>query len=284
MFSIFYRKQKHLIAVLSILFALPLAAKQDGGLILSGLDTLYNDIHNFGFDFVLQRPCTSSTDNQCNTHFTFGWGSTRFNDSFVAWLLGQGLVLDLGKLNLDSIKSAPPDSVMKADLGLGQPYMIFKIAPDSLSKCVGNVYILKTATDPRPIWNLPFYAKIRILKFIVVDSASHQIKMVFLWAFNRSGFKDLTTSGLDTFHLDPTIAARNSFRPAPLAHGNKNFVFKVIGDGFVLPPGLAGKSVVLSVYDLSGKKLGQLSVNNEKVVSLRQFIKNRGVAVVKVER
>ena len=193
-------------------------------------------------------------------------------------------MLDLGKLNLDSVKTAPPDSIMKDDLGLGQPYMFFKITPDSLSKCVGNVYILKTATDPRPVWNRQFYAKIKILKFIVVDSAQHQIKMVFLWTFNRSGYPDLTTSGIDTFHLDPTIVARNGFKLAPFAQGNKNSVFKVVGDRFVLPPGLAGKVSALAVYDLSGKKLGSIAIKNEKAINLRQVIKNRGVAVVKVER
>ena len=276
---IFYRIR--ILAITIILLSLTsVIAKPDAGLILSGLDTMFLNGYCFGFDFVLGRACTSSTDNQCNGHFNVAW---TVDTSYQAWIMGQGRMLDLGKLNLDSVKTAPPDSIMKDDLGLGQPYMFFKIAPDSLSKCVGNVYILKTATDPRPVWNRQFYAKIKILKFIVVDSAQHQIKMVFLWTFNRSGYPDLTTSGLDTFHLDPTNAAFIGFKHASLVRNNWTTVFKVVGDRFILPPGLAEKSVVLAVYDLSGKKLGQIAVNNEKAVSLRQFIKNRGVAVVKVE-
>jgi hypothetical protein len=284
MFKGFYNniKIRYFLFTITFLVIRNVLGETNGGLILSGIDTLIDGPWYCSFDFVLQRPCTSSTDVTCNSHFGFLWDGGY--GGYLARLTGQGRMLDRGKLNLDSVKSAPADSVMQRDLGLGQPYIFFKIAPDSLSKCIGNVYVLKTGIDLRPVWNRPFYAKIKILKFIVVDSVQHQIKMVFLWAYNNTGTHDLTTSGLDTFHLDPTIAARNSFGPAPLAQGINNAVFKVVGDRFVLPPGLAGKNLALFVYDLSGKKLGQIAVNNEKAINLRQFIKNRGVVVVKVER
>jgi hypothetical protein len=192
---------------------------------------------------------------------------------------------DLGKLNLDSIKSAPPDSLMKDDLGLGQPYMFLKIAPDSLSKCIGNVYLLKTATDPRPLWATAFYAKIRILKFIVVDSASHNIKMVFLWACQMSGTGDLHTSGLDTFHLDGTATLpRNNASTSHAAFSSRNQnVFKVVGDMFTVPKVLIGSGTSITVFDLSGRKLGTVRMGREGSVDLRGYGAHNGVRVVRVE-
>ena len=274
-----YGNQYSLFCLLLVFIAFPFTtwAKEDGGLILSGLDTMRN---SNGMDFVLQRPCTSSTDIQCNSHFSIGLDGILL----VAWINGQGRMLDLGKLNLDSVKSAPADSVMKDDLGLGQPYMFFKIAPDSLSKCIGNVYLLKTATDNRPGYGMPLYAKIKIIKFIVIDSASHQIKMVFLWGYNDSGTKDLTTSGLDTFHLDSTpISHRASGYPQP-APNNGAMVFKVVTDKFTVPAYLKGKNAMIAVYDLAGKMLGKVAVGNAGVIDLRKFGGARGVVVVRVER
>src|SRR5271157_6268596 len=100
-------------------------AKANGGLIFSGIDTIYG---GQGFDFVLQRPCSTSGDAACNPHFDYLWDGGY--NGYIGRLSGLGLMLDLGKLNLDSIKSAPPDSVMKDDYGLGQLYVFFKIAPD----------------------------------------------------------------------------------------------------------------------------------------------------------
>ena len=268
------------ICLMGMVMAGNVAAKTEGGLIFDGLDTL--DAGR-GFDFVLQRACTSSTDAGCNSHFKFFWYSGYY--AYLAQLNGQGLMLDLGKLNLDSIKSAPPDSVMKDDYGLGQLYVFFKIAPDSLSKCIGNVYILKTGIDPRPVWNRSFYAKIKILKFIVVDSTQHQIQMVFLWAFNRSGYPDLTTSGLDTFHLDtiPTYArpperlTNNTFRSS-----TSRYVFTTATSKFTLPQSLLGAGTFVTVFDLAGKMLGRAVADKNRVVDLRQIAQGKGVLVVRV--
>lgn len=256
-------------------------AKTNGGLIFSGLDTLNSDA---GFDFVLARPCSTSGDNACYAHFSYGWSSGI--NAYIAGVGSPGRMLDLGKLNLDSIKSAPPDSVMKDDLGLGQLYRFFRIAPDSLSKCIGNVYLLKTATDPRPLWGTPFYAKIRILKFIVVDSASHSIKMVFLWACQMSGAGDLHTSGLDTFHLDtvPTAIRENSLAVSRHSRfAGSGQVFKVVGDVFTVPKDLIGSGASVTVFDLSGRKLGTVATNGCRSVILQQFVKGKGVFVVRVE-
>jgi hypothetical protein len=281
MINKFIRNKFQYFIVLIMFFMISnILGKTDGGLILTGIDTLRG-----GFDFVLQRPCTSSSDVGCNAHFAFLWDGGY--NGHLARLTGQGRMLDLGKLNLDSIKSAPADSVMKDDLGLGQPYMFFKIAPDSLSKCIGNVYLLKTGNDPRPAWNRSVYAKIKIIKFIVLDSAQHQIKMVFLWAANITGYKDLTTSGLDTFHLVSTptcpFYSRVGGNRISQSTGGQQ-VFKVVGDRFVVPAELSGSGIQLVIYDLKGKKVGMVATNNNRVINLRQFAKGNGAFVVKAKR
>jgi hypothetical protein len=279
MINKFIRNKFQYFIVLIMFFMISnILGKTDGGLILTGIDTLRG-----GFDFVLQRPCTSSSDVGCNAHFAFLWDGGY--NGHLARLTGQGRMLDLGKLNLDSIKSAPADSVMKDDLGLGQPYMFFKIAPDSLSKCIGNVYLLKTGNDPRPAWNRSVYAKIKIIKFIVLDSAQHQIKMVFLWAFNRSGYPDLTTAGLDTFHLNTPVVAQSPVftanRISRSAGGQQ--VFKVVGDRFVVPAELSGPGIQLVIYDLKGKKVGKVAVGSNRIIDLRVCGSTRGVVVVKIQ-
>jgi hypothetical protein len=40
--------------------------------VLPGIDTMSSGAYDFGIDFVLQRPCTSSHDNGCNGHFNIG--------------------------------------------------------------------------------------------------------------------------------------------------------------------------------------------------------------------
>ncbi|HUI92779.1 MAG TPA: hypothetical protein VLX68_11080 [Chitinivibrionales bacterium] len=253
--------------------------KEESGLIFTGVDTLIDDAQHNGMDFVLERPCTSATsDNGCVRHFGLDYMGAY--NAYTAGVPG-GLAADLGKLNLDSIKTAPPDSLMKYDLGLGLAYMFFKIAPDSLSKCIGNVYLLKTATDPRPVWNRPFYAKIKILKFIVVDSSQHQIQMVFLWAYNNSGTTDLHTSGLDTFHLGGTTLSQPVSGRKQSTIGASPMVFKVATGKFSVPAYLQGKNAVIAVYDLAGKMLGRVSAANQKVMDLRKFSISNGVVVVR---
>ncbi len=255
------------------------SAETQGGLIISGLDTLPA---GRGFDFVLERPCTTSSDVNCFYHFNFFWYGPDIN-YFAQLNPPNGLMLDVGKINLDSIKSAPPDSLMFDNYNLGQLYVFFRIAPDSLSKCVGNVYILKTATDPRE--GYPLYAKIRIIKFIAVDSSQHIVKMVFLWAYNNSGVHDLTTSGLDTFHLQgPPVAVLP--RPSSIAGHAVSFsggsrVFTVVGDVFTVPRELEGKAVRIAVFDLRGRRLGEMEIGNRGTVDLSR-VAGDGVRVVRV--
>jgi hypothetical protein len=255
-------------------------AERDAGLILNGIDTVSTQYGVGFFDFITANPCSTlgGATSSCVGHVGLQYSFNDFGYSFFITRSG-GLAKDTGKINLDSIKYAPPDSLMFADLGIGAS-RIFLIRPDSLKQCIGNCYVLKTGVDPR--LGGQFYAKFKILGFDVTDSANHIVKMRFLWTYNDNGFKDLRTSGLDTFHLDttPTLSRHTQLATNRISRTNGGqYVFKVVGDRFVLPPGLEGKSVVLSVYDLSGRKLGQISVKNEKAENLRQFMKNRGVAV-----
>jgi hypothetical protein len=251
-------------------------AKSSAGLILSGIDTLEG-----GFDFLLQRPCTSSTDISCKAHFDFLW-----DHAYIGRIsTSGGRMLDLGKMNLDSIKSAPADSVMKDDLGLGQPYIFFRIASDSLKKCIGNVYILKTGIDPRRGNHL--YAKIKILNFLEIDIVIHQLKMVFLWVNNRSGFQDLSSTGLDTFHLDSTpIISQNNrqIKYNNLSHtSGGQFVFKVFGDRFNLPQEILGKVKSFTAYDLQGRKLGRIKIDKTSDVNSFKIVPHDKIIVVKMD-
>jgi hypothetical protein len=184
-------------------------------------------------------------------------------------------------MNLDSIKTAPDDSIFtKQPNGHGDD-----IPVDSLSSRIGNVYLMKTATDPRTIYNRPFYAKIRILKFIVLDSALHQIKMVFLWVYNDSGLPDLTSASLDTFHLDGITPNQPNNRLANCVNRASpgQYVFKVLGDRFTLPQELVGRVKWLTVWDLRGKKVGRIEVGNERILNLQGISRGNGIVVGRIE-
>jgi hypothetical protein len=249
-------------------------SRTDAGLIFSGLDTL-NIPREKGFDFVTQTACTSYFVNTCILHFDMQY----YSPSLKYMIFVQnGYSINKGKMNLDSIKTAPNDSLFIGSLEVDS------IPPDSLSSRIGNVYVLKTGTDPRPFYDVPFYAKIKILKFIVLDSAKHDIKMVFLWAYNRSGDPDLHTSGLDTFHLDSTPISRNASNRPHAGQAATALVFKVATGKFTVPVALQGSNAFLGVYDLAGKKIGRVAVGNNRVIDMRQFWAGRGVVVVRVER
>jgi hypothetical protein len=254
-----------------------------GGLILFGVDTI-NTKNQYGFDFVTQKSCTVSINNApftCVNHFLFNFNVNRYILAPDAED-GPAYCINMGKMNLDSIKLAPADSIfLKQSSAHGDD-----IPADSLSSRVGNVYLMKTATDPRTIYNRPFYAKIRILKFIVLDSALHQIKMVFLWVYNDSGLPDLTSAGLDTFHLDGTTLNQPRNR---LANGMNRvttgqYVFKVVGDRFTLPQELVGKVKWLTVWDLRGKRVGRIEVGDiNSYLELPKDLKGKGMFVAKGE-
>lgn len=180
-----------------------MSANQKAGLIQSGVDTIQLP-REWGFDFVTATQCTipSATYRDCVHHFVFTWNAGGDYRFFIGWYQ-RGFGLNLGKINLDSIKTAPPDSIIQRQGG----YTMDSIPPNGLASRIGNVYVMKTGTDPRPFWNVPFYAKIKILKFITHDTATHNIDMVFLWACQPQGTPELTTTGLDTFRLGPVSAS-----------------------------------------------------------------------------
>jgi hypothetical protein len=282
----FYFNSRLLFLSFSVLIMLSInnvTANEKAGLVIYGIDTLFINGYLFGFDFVMQRACTSSTDNQCNAHFNIGWSTENF---YLAWIMGQGLALDLGKLNLDSIKAAPPDSLMKDNLGLGQLFRIFRIAQDSLQNCLGNCYIIKTAIDPRPAIKVHFYSKFKILKIMVVDSTNHYIKMVLLWAYNSDALHDLTTSGIDTFHLEtPTLnqSGRNLLRNEKYASMNQH-AFKVVENDFRLPQAFLGKVKSFSIWNSQGKKLAQIKMDKTNLlIQMPKNLKGKGLFILRAE-
>jgi hypothetical protein len=277
-----------LIVIFMLVQASAIHGKEKGGLILSGLDTLSTK-NQKGFDFVTQTCCTTSINTApyaCVDHFLINVYLSVNNYLLSLWpdnQNGPAYCINMGKMNFDSIKAAPADSIFtKQPNGHGDD-----IPVDSISSRIGNLYLMKTATDPRPIYDNPFYAKVRILKFVVLDSAQHQIKMVFLWAYNLSGLPDLTTSGLDTFHLDGTTLNQPNNRLAnSMNRANAGqCVFKVVGDRFVLPQELVGKVKWLTVWDLRGKRVARIEVGNSNSnLELPKDLKGKGIFVVKLER
>jgi hypothetical protein len=194
---------------------------------------------------------------------------------------GLGYGMKMGKMNLDSIKTAPPDSIFYLNDG-----KIDVIHPDSLSSRIGNVYIIKTGTDPRPAWTGTYYAKIKILGFKVIDSVKHEIEMRFLWAFQRDQSQNVTTSGLDTFHLSTPVISGNTSSASRKYGNNSQPVFKVVGDRFVVPKEFLGSGAFLSIYNLAGKRLGRVAVGNgQGVVDIRSLEGiAKSVVVVRVEQ
>jgi hypothetical protein len=251
-------------------------AKPDAGLIFTGIDTI--DDVNGSFDFIMQRACTSSTDNTCYYQIAFGFNT----DNYEGSIHGQGAMVDVGKVNLDSIMAAPSDSLMKDDLGLGQPYVFFKIKPDSMMKCIGNVYIIKTGLDPRRGNHM--FAKLKILGFNWTDIDNHHIKMRFLWVFNNNGFRDLRSSGLDTFNLESPVMNINTNTEKKR---KKNFIdenpkeFIIIGKRFSIPPEIVGKVKRLTVYNLLGKKIKEIKINNEIIIEINEDVKSNSISIIK---
>ncbi len=101
-----------------------------------------------------------------------------------------------------------------------------------------------------------------------------------------SGTGDLTTSGLDTFHLDtvPTAIRENSLAVSRHSRfAGSGQVFKVVGDVFTVPKELVGPGASVTVFDLSGRRLGTVRIGQERSVDLRGYGIRNGVRVVRVE-
>ncbi|HUI91460.1 MAG TPA: hypothetical protein VLX68_04340 [Chitinivibrionales bacterium] len=108
--------------------------------------------------------------------------------------------------------------------------------------------------------------------------------MVFLWAYNNSGVHDLTTSGLDTFHLHGTTLTHPVSSRLQSSIQNGPMFFKAITGKFFVPSYLQGTKAVTTVYDLAGKMLSKLVLKNEKYLDLHRFTGANGAVVVKVGR
>jgi hypothetical protein len=176
------------------------AVKTD--LIYSGVDTITS---GDAMDFVAQKPCTSATEDNCTGQIVFGrYGVSP--DFYFSFSGPNCISRYMGKMNLDSISAAPPDSQLNTGLGTSGT-IIFRIFPDSLNSCIGNVYVVKTGkARPAGAYNWPLYVKLKILDFDVLDTASYHIQMIFLWVFNESGNRDLRTPNpVDTFKSLPGI-------------------------------------------------------------------------------
>lgn len=247
--------------------------KVQAELIFSGVDTLIT-YKRFGFDFITEKTCTTTDDTKdCYSHFYFN----PFSDPLLHYDIGVplGHVIKMGMINLDSLKIAPHDSIFQKYLGRGD-----SIPPDSLFSRVGHSYFIKTGVDSR--CQCKYFAKIRILGFRVLDSANRKVEMRFLWHFSPVGSKDLTTSGLDTFNLNTSVIA---YTPLALHNTIQKSVFKVIGDRFTVPKECLGNGSYLIVYDLAGKRLGKIDVENQSQIYLSKIRGSKGrVKVVKVER
>jgi hypothetical protein len=148
---------------------------------------------------------------------------------------------------------------MKSDGGYGF-YRVFRIPPDSLEDYIGTVYVIKTGEDPRD--ERPYYAKLKIMDFNLIDAANHEVEMVFLWAVNLSGTTDLRTANLDTFNLTtdtrrPIAHNRKQVRTAAPRSARVRFVpgagVRVVGPG-----GRAGR--VERVFDVRGRVVKGASV------------------------
>jgi hypothetical protein len=270
--------RKNIVLFILTILSANIYTKELSGLILSGIDTFLTK-NQLGFDFVTQENCTTFVNiapYTCVDHFRIF-----LNTYTLKYVVDVplGYSIKMGKINLDSIKSAPQDSVFNKQQ-IGQ---VDSIPVDSLSSRVGSIYLMKTGPDPRDKY--PYYAKLKIIRFVVVDSAAHQIKMVFLWAANISGQHDLTTSGLDTFHLEPpTINQPNTLFVKGVNHAARNqYIFKVVGDKFIVPQELVGKIKWLTMWNMKGRKLGRIGIENQKEIGVMRVTKSKGVLVGRLE-
>jgi len=264
-----------------IVININLMSEKTAGIIFNGVDTVSTRPYEGYFDFVLQRPCTSEADynsSEFQEHFQFAWDIPSTYALALLWV-NFPCFKDFGKINLDSIKEAPPDSELVDDNG-GGLYRVFDVTPDSLNSLIGTAYIIKTRDDPR--YDYPYYVKLKILNFNVIDSINHEVEMVFLWACQMQGIKDLETTGLDTFNIPTAIVS--DLKKTDLKSNKRKIktVFKVYGNRINIPEHLVGKVRFAEIYDLRGRLLGRVEVGKcERVVDVRGVVGAGAVAVVR---
>jgi len=216
---------------------------KSSGIISSGVDTIYYSQY-YGFDFYEKKACLSGDrDPSCYCHFKFV--HLEYLGGYCILASGSGAGILYGKANLDSIKSGPPDSVWARY----QQYAD-TIPNDSLESIIGNVYLIKSGIDPRD--GFPEYAKIKILNIIFRNKPEYQVDLVFLWAWQMAGTKDLRTSGLDTFHLDsiPTLQGNLAWGRS-MQHSPQ--ILRVVGDRVRIPQEWLGKAITIKAFDAQGK-------------------------------
>jgi hypothetical protein len=249
-------------------------SKTLGGLILTGLDSIYTK-NQVGFDLNYEISCANAiSSSSCFNHFKFLVDAKSVSEYNYQLTTPSGFAIRMYKMNLDSVKTAPADSIFSRSF----VNYADTIAVDSLASRIGNVYLFRTDVDPRD--GVRYHAKIKILNIAVKDSAKHQVVFKFLYAVQIDGSIDLGTTNLDTFHLGPTstINSISSLSSTSI----RQSVFKVFGNTFVMPQELVETNAMLTLYDLKGRKLGILETQGQKVVDVRNVAKGNGVVVVRV--
>ena len=263
-----------------LILIISMVGKATAANIYSGVATI-NTVNRLGFDFLAEVACTTNGSyNGCFTNF-FIVGS-----SIATGLTSNnGYGAKMGKVNLDSLKTAPADSIFAKS-----PSTIDDILFDSLPFRVGYSYWIKTGPDAEDAGTI-LYAKIRVLSFPIMDSSKPETAMTFLYALNPFGQQTCATSGLDTFHLPyyPTgvLPPGSSQAHKTIAFSSPGQqVFKVVGDRFVLPKDLEGISGYLSVFSLAGRRLERVAFDGKsKEINLSGAGRAAsGAVVVRVER
>lgn len=161
------------IIVVSIICLLNLAgAKELAGTKKYGLDSILTKSH-YGYDMIMKTPCTDidySSSENCYDNFVIWYFGVRH--AFYLSSNSGGYSINMGKMCLDSIKTAPPDTNLK---WVGRCDSIY---PNNLSAYIGNSYLFHCGADPRD--GSKVYAKIRIIRLEPLDSVN--FKMVFFMA------------------------------------------------------------------------------------------------------
>lgn len=243
--------------------------------IYRGVATINTNTHP-GFDFIQQIACSTGTSSSvCDQNFDMFNGLQAISDIES----NGGYGVKMGQVNLDSLKTAPVDSVFALS-----PDWIDQIPFDSLLSRVGCTYWIKTGPDNGSI----FYAKIRIISFPIRDSITPETAMKFLYALNAAGQRTCATSGLDTFHysqsgvLSPGVSPE---RKTTEFSSPGQLIFKAAGNKFILPKELEGTSGFLSIFSLIGRRLGRVAFDgNTREINLSGAgWASDGAAVVRVE-
>jgi hypothetical protein len=248
-------------------------------LLQNGIDTLQIP-GNKGFDFLLGRVCkevvNGGVNDSCFSHIEF-----RSFNNYYKLNSNDGYALKMGKVNLDSIYNAPPDSVfLRNEIGV-----VDSFNSDSLIKSVGDVYILKTTVDPRKQYGL--YVKFKILGFKMIDCANRGVEMRFLWNANLSGLHDIGSYlPIDTFRLDTSgthcvsLSFRNIFKKPAM----REKAIKFVGFKNAVIKESMGGNMRLGVFDIRGKKQGEILLSNNQIIGWRQFEKSNGVYLLRLEK